>query len=43
MPIRDDEGCKRFMEKTPENSLLDKVIHREIFQVDQAQNNPFVE
>lgn len=31
------------MEKTPENILLDKVIHREIYQVDQAQNNPYVD
>jgi len=42
-PIRDDEECKRFLEKTPENALLDKVIHREIFQIDQAQKNPYVD
>jgi len=41
-PIRDDAECRRFLENTPENLLLDKVIHREIFQIDRAHENPYV-
>ena len=35
-PIFDDPEAKRFTEQSAEHQLLDKVIHREIFQIDQA-------
>ena len=41
-PIREDAETRRFLENTPELELLDKVIHREIYLVDAAQQSPYV-
>ena len=37
LPIKEDNEAKTFLEDTPDNQLLDKIIHREIYQVDEAQ------
>jgi len=33
-PINEDPECLKFIKNTPENLLLDKVIQREIQQID---------
>ena len=33
-PIREDREAMSFLNATPENQLLDKVIHREVYLID---------
>ena len=34
IPIKVDPECRQFQLETPENLLLDKIIHREIYLID---------
>ena len=38
-PIKTDKECRKFVIKNQENLLLDKVIRREIYQIDQVLGN----
>ena len=35
-PIKDDRGCQNFMINNKEMKMLDKVIAREIYNIEQA-------
>ena len=42
LPVREDPECLKFVENTDDNILVDKMVLREIYQIDQLQNNPYV-
>lgn len=43
MPIKEDPEAMGYKQDNPENELLDKVLHREIYLIDQTQQSPFLQ
>ena len=43
MPIKEDPEAMGFKQDNPENELLDKVLHREIYLIDQTQQSPYLQ